>query len=247
MSDTTGYRANIGVIVPSSNTTVQPECDDLRPYGITNHIGRVTVKTGSIADPAAYRAHVELMREGIGGAVDQLMTAPIDHLILGVAIETFQGGYEGAARFREQLEAQAKVRVTFGSEALVAGLRKFGARRIAVLTPHQPQGDAVVQTYFEQAGFDVVRLHGLKCAKPRDIACVPRAALAASLLQLDGDDIDAIVQVGTALAMAPVAVAAEQMLDKPVLAINPASYWHALRTLGHEDRSDRAGRLLREF
>lgn len=247
MSDTTGYRANIGVIVPSSNTTVQPECDDLRPYGITNHIGRVTVKTGSIADPAAYRAHVELMRQGIGGAIDQLMTAPIDHLIMGVAIETFQGGYEGAARFREQLEAQAKVRVTFGSEALVSALRKFGARRIAVLTPHQPEGDAIVQTYFEEAGFEVARLLGLKCAKPTDIARVPRATLAASVNELNGDDIDAIVQVGTALAMAPVAIAAELMLGKPVLAINPTSYWHALRTLGHEDRNDRAGRLMREF
>jgi maleate isomerase len=247
VTDTTGYRANIGIIVPSSNTTVQPECDDLRPYGVTNHIGRVTIKTGSISDPAAYKAHVELMRQGIEGAIDQIMTAPIDHLILGVAIETFQGGYEAAQRFREQLEAHAGVGVTFGSEALVAALRSFNAKNIAVLTPHQPQGDAIVQTYFDEAGFSVKRLLGLKCDKPTDIARVPRSTLVDAIRQLDGDDVDAVVQVGTALAMAPVAAAAELYLGKPVLAINPSCYWHALRALGIADRRDRAGRLLLEF
>lgn len=247
MSDTTGYRANIGIIVPSSNTTVQPECENLRPYGVTNHIGRVTIKTGSISDPKAYMAHVELMRQGIDGAIDQIMTARVDHLILGVAIETFQGGYETAHRFREQLEKHSGVGVTFGSEALVAALQSFKAKRIAVLTPHQPQGDAIVQTYFEEAGFSVKRLIGLKCDKPNDIARVSHRALVDVLKQLDGDDIDAIVQVGTALAMAPVAASAELFLGKPVLAINPTCYWHALRALGIADKRDHAGRLLLEF
>jgi maleate isomerase len=247
VSDTTGYRANIGIVVPSSNTTVQPECDDLRPYGVTNHIGRLTIKTGSISDPKAYQAHVELMRQGIEGAIDQIMTARPDHLIMGVAIETFQGGYATARGFREQLEKHAGVKVTFGSEALVAGLQAVNAKRIAVLTPHQPQGDAIVQTYFEEAGFSVKRLLGLKCDKPTDIARVPRHALVEAVKQLDGDDIDAVVQVGTALAMAPVATAAELYLGKPVLAINPTSYWHALRALGITDKQDRAGRLLLDF
>jgi maleate isomerase len=247
MTDTTGYRANIGVIVPSSNTTVQPECDVLRPHGVTNHVARVTVKTGSIADPKAYEEHVERMRQGIEGAIDQIMTAKVDHLIMGVAIETFAGGFDQAQRFRERLEAHAGVKVTFGSEALVGALRVFKAKRIAVLTPHQPRGDEIVQTYLEQAGFTVTRLLGLKCDKPTDIARVPQRALVDAVRQLDGDDVDAIIQVGTALPMLQVAAAAELYLGKPVLAINPSSYWHALRTLGIEDKYAHAGRLLLEF
>ena len=67
------------------------------------------------------------------------------------------------------------------------------------------------------------------------------------LLKLDGDDVDAIVQVGTNLSMVRLAAAAEMWLGKPVIAINTATYWHALRANGIEDRMEGFGRLLAEF
>jgi maleate isomerase len=47
--------------------------------------------------------------------------------------------------------------------------------------------------------------------------------------------------------MAALAVRAEQRLDKPVLAINTATYWYALRANGIEDTIDGFGSLLRDF
>jgi maleate isomerase len=67
------------------------------------------------------------------------------------------------------------------------------------------------------------------------------------LRTLDGDDIDAIVQVGTNLSMVRLAAAAEMWLGKPVVAINTATYWHALRANGIDDRMEGFGRLLAEF
>ena len=68
-----------------------------------------------------------------------------------------------------------------------------------------------------------------------------------ALIELDGDDVDAIVQVGTNLSMVRLAAAAELWLGKPVIAINTATYWHALRTNGIADRMEGFGRLLSEF
>ena len=48
--------------------------------------------------------------------------------------------------------------------------------------------------------------------------------------------VDAIVQVGTNLAMARLAGVAEFWLDKPVLAINTCIYWWALRQNGIDDK-----------
>jgi maleate isomerase len=64
---------------------------------------------------------------------------------------------------------------------------------------------------------------------------------------LDGDHVDAIVQIGTNLSMVRLAAAAEMWLGKPVIAINTATYWHALRANGIADRMDGFGRLLAEF
>ena len=67
------------------------------------------------------------------------------------------------------------------------------------------------------------------------------------LLELDGDDVDAIVQVGTNLSMVKLAAMAELWLGKPVIAINTATYWHALRANGIMDKVEGCGRLLEEF
>jgi hypothetical protein len=44
MPDSLGFRKRIGIVVPSTNTTVQPECENLRPHGVTNHVARSTIK-----------------------------------------------------------------------------------------------------------------------------------------------------------------------------------------------------------
>jgi len=47
--------------------------------------------------------------------------------------------------------------------------------------------------------------------------------------------------------MVKLAAEAEQWLGKPVIAINTATYWHALRANGITDKIYGLGRLLEEF
>ncbi len=247
MPDTLGFRKRIGIVVPSTNTTVQPECEPLRPRGVTNHTGRVTIKERPLTSEQAFFEHMHDMREGIVTAIDQIMTAGLDHLIVGIALETFWGGVAAADKLQSELSSRAGVGVSMGSTASVAALKAFGARRIAVLTPHQPRGDEMVRLYLQEAGFEVVRLKGLKCATPRAIAQVPAEDIRNALKELDGPEIEAVLTVGTALPTAAIATKAEQWLGKPVLAINTVTYWDALRRCGIEDRVFGHGRILEEF
>ena len=247
MPDTLGFRKRIGIVVPSTNTTVQPECEALRPRGVTNHTARSTIKERPLNTEQAFFEHMQDMREGIGTAIDQILTAGLDHLIVGIALETFWGGVAAANKFQNELVRRAGVGISMGSTAAVAALQAFGAKRIAVLTPHQPRGDEMVRLYLTEAGFEVVRLTGLKCATPRAIAQVPAAEIRNALKNLDGPDIEALVQVGTALPTVAIAAEAERWFGKPVLAINAVSYWDALRRCGIEDRIYGCGRILEEF
>jgi maleate isomerase len=245
--DPLGFRKRIGVVVPSTNTTVQPECELLRPRGVTNHTGRSTIKERPLNTEQAFFEHMQDMREGIATAIDQIMTAGLDHLIVGISLETFWGGVAAAEKFQNELSQRAGVGISMGSTASVAALKVFGAKRIAVLTPHQPRGDEMVRLYLTEAGFEIVRLHGLKCATPRAIAQVPAADIQNALKQLDGPDVDALLQVGTALPTVAIAAEAERWFGKPVLAINTVTYWDALRRCGIGDRVDGCGRILEEF
>jgi maleate isomerase len=110
-----------------------------------------------------------------------------------------------------------------------------------------PVGDAQVRRFFEDCGFEIVSLKGLKCGSPVQIAHVTEKQLRNAIVEVDDSAVEAIVQVGTNLAMARLAGIAEFWIDKPVIAINTAIYWHALRQSGVTDRVPGFGSLLGEY
>ncbi len=247
MTDQLGYRGRIAIVVPSTNTTCQPECELLRPRGVTNHTGRITIKERPLTTEQAFMEHVQLMRDGMRAGIDQIVTCQPTHVIMGVALEAFWGGVEAADELQRELTERAKVGISMGSTATRAALKLLGATRIAVLTPHQPRGDAQVRTYFEEAGFAVKRLTGLKCASPTLIAHTTEQQVIDALRALNGDDVDALVQVGTNLACIRIAAEAERWFGKPVLAINAITYWDALRRSGIPDKIQGYGSVLEKF
>lgn len=247
MTDQLGYRGRIAIVVPSTNTSCQPECEMLRPRGITNHLARISIKERPLTTEQAFMEHVQAMRDGMRTAIDQVMTCQPTHVIMGVALEAFWGGVAAADELQRELVERAGVGVSMGSTATVTALRRLGAKSIAVLTPHQPRGDEQVRRYFEEAGFAIPRLIGLKCPSPVQIAHTTRRQVIDALRSLDGSDVDAVVQVGTNLAAINTCAEAERWFGKPVLAINAITYWDALRRCGIDDRVQGHGRTLEEF
>lgn len=248
MTDALGWRMKFGVIAPSTNTVVQPEYDMMRPRGVTNHFARIHIPNDPLRGDADFETLIDRVRGELLAAVDRVMTCEPDHLIMGMSSETFWDGLEGSEKLRERIEAHAGIAVTMGSEASRRALERYGdIKRIGVVTPYMPVADQQVRRFFTDCGFEVVRLVGLKCASPVLIAHVGERELCDAVLAVNGPDVEAIVQVGTNLAMAELAAAAELWIDKPVLAINTATYWWALRRNGITDPIDGFGPLLRNY
>jgi maleate isomerase len=91
--------------------------------------------------------------------------------------------------------------VSTGASACRAALEALGTRRIAAFSPYQPVADRQVKRFFEEAGFEVVRVTGLRCKSATAIADVGEEELRGVLRDLDGPDVEAIVQAGTNLSM----------------------------------------------
>ena len=133
---------------------------------------------------------------------------------------------------KPRLKSASGVGVSIGSHSCTAALKTYGnIKRIAILSPYYPVANEQVRRYFTDSGFEVVRDVYLQCKSWTAIAEVTTDVLREQLILLDGNghDVDAIVQVGTNLSMVRLAAAAELWLGKPVIAINTATYWHALR------------------
>ncbi len=247
MGDVLGWRCKLGAIGPSTNTVVQPDYDAMRPVGVTNHYSRIFTPDAQI-DNATFQAGISVISSNVMDAVKSVMTCRPDYLVMGMSAITFFGGAKGADAFVKRIEEATGVGISVGSHSASAALRKYGGvRRIAILSPYWPVMNEAVVAYFTDMGFTVVRDIALKCRSWTAIAEVTPAQCREALMKLDGDDVDALVQVGTNLSMVRLAAAAELWLGKPVVAINTATYWHALRANGINDRMEGFGRLLSEF
>jgi len=244
MTDALGWRCKLAVLVPSTNTVVQPEFDAMRPEGVTNHISRIRIPNMPLESDADFQLLVERIAAAQLEAVDSAMSCEPDHIVLGISVETFWGGLAASRTLKQELEEHTGLEVTLGAEACAAAFAQLGVKRIAVLTPYFPVGDRNVRAFFEESGYEVARITGLKCGSPTLIAHVAPQALRAAAEALDGDDVDAVIQVGTNLAMARLAAQMEAERGKPILAINACIYWHALRRNGIADRLVGWGSLL---
>src|SRR5690606_9220021 len=244
MTDSLGWRAKVGVLVPSTNTSVQPEFDSMRVPGVTNHISRIAIPNIALNNDDDFNRLIELIQAAQIQAVDSVMSCEPDRIVLGISAETFWDGYKASLALKESLEKHTGLPVSMGSDACRRALDLFGAKKLGVITPYQPVGDRNVVRFFEECGYSVVKIVGLKCESPVKIAHVSEARLKDAILEVNQPGVDAIIQVGTNLAMARLAGIAESWLGKPVIAINTAIYWEALRSSGIPDRLEGWGSLL---
>ena len=247
--DAYAWRLKFGVLGPSTNTIVQPEFDDMRPAGVTNHYSRIRNENAQAISNELFMSGARRIGKLTYDAIDWVLNAKPDYLVMGMSAVTFDGGGAGAEQFIIDVKDRSGgLGVSVGSHSTRDALRAYGGiKKIALISPYWPSMNETVTGYFHEYDIEVVRDISLKCRSWTAIAEVSQRKLMESLRQLDGDDVDAIVQVGTNLCMSRLAGEAERWLGKPVIAINTATYWHALRTNGIDDKIQGFGRLLSEF
>ena len=242
--DHLGYRMKFGVLGPSTNTIVQPDFDDMRPVGVTNHYSRIAVGNETVRNDEDFLNLVDKIQGESLQAVDPLKTCEMQYMVMGISFPTFRNGRKGAEAYLAMMRERAGVDVSCGSFSTEAALNAHKVKRIAFLSPYFPAANEHVRRFFQDCGFTVVRDVCLRRPTPVQIATTTDEMLRQAIRQIDGDDVDALVQVGTNLSMIRLAAAAELFLGKPVIAINTATYWHALRAAGINDRMEGFGRLL---
>lgn len=250
-------RAQIGVIIPSTNTGVEYDLQKFGLDGVTWHPSRFWIELRNWADESArsgddgdtvFERFLEVMRGEIPISLRNVMSAKVNHIMLGMSAETFWGGVEGSIEFEKNIrEHIGDLGLTTGAMATNDALKCFGAKTISVITPYPDVGDANVRQYFEEIGFNVKAVKGLNCASATAIAETPIQDVLNAVKAVDGDDVDAIVQCGTNLSTVDLFPVLEHSMQKPLIPINVATVWHALRACGINDKVTGKGRLLEEF
>ncbi|MEQ8249338.1 MAG: arylmalonate decarboxylase [Alphaproteobacteria bacterium] len=242
MKDTLGYRMKFGIIIPSTNTTVQPEMEAMRPAGVTNQIGRIPMENLGFDSDEDFEKIVRISST-VDEAAVTLMTCEVDHFIMGVAPDAFWEGENAGENLKSVIRQKTGLEMTVASDAMLAAFAAYGGiKRIAVVAPFTPDRD--ITAFYRANGYEVAGVVGMGATSAVNISQVSERRLREAVVALDAPDVDAIIQVGSNLPMARVAAEGERWLGKPVISANAATYWHALRSNGIMDRVRGQGRLL---
>ncbi len=237
----------IGLVVPSSNVTVETEMPALlgrhESATFSFHSSRMRMHTVSPAELQAMNAQRDRCVLEIGDAgVDALLYAclvaimvggPGEHLrVEGLIAEQFATGGLGA-----------KVRSSAG--ALVEALQALNATRIALVTPYvRPIAEQVVG-YIESEHFEVCDWRALGVADNAQVGCIPGDQVMAAARSMDLTGIDALV-ISACVQMPSLGLIdrAEAEFGIPVLSAATAGAYSLLNALGEAPRIPAAGRLL---
>lgn len=241
----------VGLIVPSSNTTMETEIPamlaarrELRPETFTFHSSRMRMKH---VDPAELSA---MDGDSVRCAVE-LSDAQVDVMAYAclVAIMAQGTGYHRESQQKlaaaAAAEAGAAIPVVSSAGALTEALHHLGARRIAVLTPYVRPLTDLVCGYIEHEGVQVIDSISLEVADNLAVGRLDPANLVELAQRVDTRGADALVlSACVQMPSLPVLDAVQQRFDIPVLSAASATVWRILTTLGLDPVVPRAGALL---
>lgn len=256
--DVRSFRKKFGLVIPATNTSMEHELwslifanqgpDGLRGVGL--HTVNVITPRPKLETEADLLEYQKQFLGGLRSAVDTARLAQPDYMIMGMSLEHILSGIDQVRAPMKEVESHSALEWSTWHDAAPAALKKFGARRIGLLTPFDKKGNESARRLFEDLGFEVVATFGFSCANAMHIAHIPDWAKERAILEYlatDENKLDAIVQCGTNMSLLEVTEKLESVIGMPILGINAVTFWHALRQNGFTAPLVGGGRLMREF
>ena len=231
--------ARIGLLVPSSNTTVEPEFYRALPRDVTLHTARLFLT--KIAPESILK-----MVEDMETQAKLLASADVDVIVLGATAPSFLKGLGYDRELIGKIESATGKPATTTSTALVQAIQHIGARRVVLGSAYDDKVNAIAKAFLEASGVEVVAAKGLSLVDNLVVGRLGPDSAYDLGRAVDRADADALVLSCTNWRTMDAIERLERDLKKPVISTSQASIWAALRIVGHKDPIPGYGRLLRE-
>jgi maleate isomerase len=238
-----GWRKRIGLLLPSSNTTMEPELNLMLPKGFSLHTSRVL---------QAIESEEELikMADYARRAAEEVATAEVDLILYGCTSGSFLKGEEFNINLSKDLSEFTGIKVITTSSALKLALEALAVHRVCLVTPYPKETNERGCKWLESLGFQVVKIIELiesSYAKPVENLEIGRLFpefVYAKIKDHHPIDMDAMVISCTNLRTIEIIDILEEDFRVPVVTSNQASSWAAMRGVGYSSPITGFGQLL---
>ncbi len=230
---------HFGVLIPSTNTTVEIEYNRLLPPTLQAHVGRLLTSGTGPFSPSK--------DEDVDYQARLLGTARVEVVSLAqTSASLFADDYDESVTRR--MSAAAGVPAVTSAQAIGQAARALGVRRIALVSPYsQPVIERAKRYYESKYALHVLALEGFAAADSYMIGKLGPENAHDAFARIDRPEIEAFVVPGGNFPTMSFVAAWEREFGKPVITTNQAALWAMMGIMGCSDKLPGLGRLLEEM
>ncbi len=235
-------RTRIGLLVPSTNTTCEPDFYRVVPSGVTVHTHRLWLTN----DDDGAEGMDEMNADAEQGA-RYLKTAAVDAIAYGCTTGSFYKGPGYDDELLKIIRNAAGVPAVATAPAVIQALRSLGAKRISVATPYPEWVNIQLKKYYQSLGFEVLNVQGEpKAAEAGHQGINDQAP--ESILDFAPEvckpEADILFCSCTAWCSFEVVEELERRVGRPVVTSNQATIWATLKQLRLDVKDSMFGALF---
>jgi maleate isomerase len=231
-----GWRARLGMLLPSGNVAAESQFNAMLPDGVSLHTTRLKLTGSTDAELLAMTDRVE---DGATLLADACVDLILFHC---TAVSTWDAAMDRA--LPERITAATGLPATATSRGLMAALKALDVRRIVMVSPYIEPINAREKAFLEAHQISVLKTVGLGISQAKDMISVEPGEWYRLVRANVSDSADAYFISCTAVRSLEVIADLERDLGRPVVTSNQVAAWHSLRSMGIKDTPAGFGRLF---
>jgi maleate cis-trans isomerase len=230
---------HFGVLIPSTNTTVEAELARL-PSAYQAHFARLLTSTPGHPFAPSRDEDIDYQSKLLGTAKVEMV------ILIQTSASLFADDYDETTMPRMSAAAGGVPAIT-SAHAMARALRALGAKRIAIVSPYSEEVNALARRYFSgKHGLEIAVLEGFAARDSYAIGKLGPENARDAFARIDRPEIDAFAVPGANFPTMASITAWESEFKKPVVSSTQAAVWAMARQLGGE-RIAGFGRLLEQM
>lgn len=229
-----------GLLVPSSNSTQEPEFSQALPSFVSLHTGRLS--WSRIDADTVMRSVEELEFES-----RKLADADVDVIVLGIAAASVALGKGYDEKLIERMEKASGKPATTAATAFRHALTALGIKRVAIAAPWSEAINVTLVNFLVENGFEVIHSEVMGYVQNAELGRVDPESAYTFGRRADRAEAEAVIIPGGNWPTMSIAGRLEGDLGKPVLTNNCVCIWDALKKIGCHTSIPGYGRLLGSY
>jgi maleate isomerase len=218
----------VGLLIPSSDTVMEPDLWRRLPTTISLHVARMFLEATNVA------GEEKMLRDELVPAANRLSSIKPELIVFGCTSAAGLHGLEGDAAIAKQVTEIAGCPTITVTQAAIDEINTVQPQGMFLFTPYVPELTERLQHTFQEAGLSIMNTYGLGLDRDLDIAAITPEQIRKVVVKEvhdSGELVDCVFISCTTFRSFEVADEIEKELQVPVITSNKAAFKTILRIM----------------